>query len=215
LERIRARLTYANVMATIAVFIALGGVAWGAATIGSSDVIDDTLKSHDVRNDALKSHDLRNGKGVKDKDVLPNSLSGAAIDESSLGQVPSAEDADTLGGAGPDDFVGSDQILWASVSADGSLARGSAGMSSLHNVSHIDGLYLVQLPAGYNAIACTYVGSIGRAEYNADTTDQLSGAVSAAPYTGNQSDIRYVIVQTRTLDGTKADLPFHLIVVCP
>lgn len=74
LAQIRARLTYANVMATIAVFIALGGVAWAAATIGSRDVV----------NDSLKSVDLKDGKGVKNADVVPDSLSGAAIDEATL-----------------------------------------------------------------------------------------------------------------------------------
>lgn len=156
-----------------------------------------------------------NGRGVKSADVQPDALKGAKIDESTLAQVPSAGDAGTLGGNDPADFLGSDQVQWASVNADGTLARGSAGMSSFHNVANIAGLYLVQLPPGFNAIACTYTASIGRAGYNADVTDQPRGLISAAPYTGNQSDIRYVMVQTRTDDGTKVDLPFHLIVVCP
>ena len=73
---VRNCLSYANVMATIAVFIALGGVAWAAATIDSGDVV----------NDSLKSADLKNGKGVKDEDVKANTLTGATIDESTLSQ---------------------------------------------------------------------------------------------------------------------------------
>ena len=49
LAGIRSRLTYANVMATIAVFIALGGVAWAAATINGRDVIDESLTGRDIR----------------------------------------------------------------------------------------------------------------------------------------------------------------------
>ena len=44
-----SRLTYANVMATLAVFIALGSAAYAADTVGSADVIDDSLQSVDVR----------------------------------------------------------------------------------------------------------------------------------------------------------------------
>jgi hypothetical protein len=49
-QRIRSHLTYANVMATIAVFLALGGVgAYAANTVGSSDVINDSLLSQDIK----------------------------------------------------------------------------------------------------------------------------------------------------------------------
>jgi len=76
LARIRSRLTYANVVASLALFIALGGVAWAATTINSKDVVDNSLKSVD----------LKDGKGVKDADVKANSLTGATIDESALSQ---------------------------------------------------------------------------------------------------------------------------------
>ena len=110
LAGIRSRLTYANVMATIAVFIALGGVTWAASTIKSKDVADN----------ALKSIDLKDGKGVQDADVVPDSLGGAAINESSLDKVPSAlsadsaTDADTLDGMDSDDFdaAGSDATVF-------------------------------------------------------------------------------------------------------
>jgi hypothetical protein len=75
LERIRARLTYANVVASIALFIALGGVTYAATTINSGDVVDNSLKSVD----------LKDGKGVKGADVVPDTLDGAAIDEDALG----------------------------------------------------------------------------------------------------------------------------------
>ena len=80
LAGIRDRLTFANVVSVIALFVALGGTAWAAAKINSEDVADNSLKSVD----------LKDGKGVKDADVVPDSLSGAAIDEASLSQVPSA-----------------------------------------------------------------------------------------------------------------------------
>jgi hypothetical protein len=49
LAGIRSRLSYANVMATIAVFIALGGVTWAAATINGRDVINNSLTGKDIK----------------------------------------------------------------------------------------------------------------------------------------------------------------------
>ncbi|MDX6633776.1 MAG: hypothetical protein QOG26_1781 [Solirubrobacterales bacterium] len=69
MSTIRARLTYANVVATIALFIALGGGAVAASTLGR---------------DAVKS-----------RNIAPNAVHGSDVKESSLGTVP---DADALGG---------------------------------------------------------------------------------------------------------------------
>jgi hypothetical protein len=71
LTRVRRRLTYANVMATIAVFIALGGVGWAAATINSKDVIDNSLKSVD----------LKNGQGVTGADVAPDTFQAVGSED--------------------------------------------------------------------------------------------------------------------------------------
>jgi hypothetical protein len=108
LTRFRRDPLIGNVLALVALFIALGGVAWAAAKIDSGDVKDNSLKSED----------LKDGKGVEGADVAPDSLSGAGIDESSLGQVPSAAsadsatDADTLDGKDSGDFASSGSEGW-------------------------------------------------------------------------------------------------------
>jgi hypothetical protein len=63
LDRLRARLTYANVMATVAVFLGLGGTALAAAVINGSDLKDRSvpgrkLKKHAVGGDELKLNEL-------------------------------------------------------------------------------------------------------------------------------------------------------------
>jgi hypothetical protein len=83
-------------MATIAVFIALGGVAYAANTIGSADVINNSLRSADLKDDAaVQSVDVR------DDSLAGGGLTGDDIVESSLGEVPTA----TLGGLGRDSEV--------------------------------------------------------------------------------------------------------------
>lgn len=54
---LRARLTYANVMATVAVFIALGGSSYAAVTLTKNSV-----KSKHIAKGAVKRSDI--GKGA-------------------------------------------------------------------------------------------------------------------------------------------------------
>jgi hypothetical protein len=61
MRAIRSRITYANAVATLALFFALG--------IGTAYALD--VDSKDVDNNSLKSKDLKNGKGVKCEDVVP------------------------------------------------------------------------------------------------------------------------------------------------
>jgi hypothetical protein len=71
----------AMVVALIALFCSLGGVSYGVArgTIGSSAIKDNSVRSKDVRN---------------------NTLTGADVNESKLGQVAHATSADAAAAAG-------------------------------------------------------------------------------------------------------------------
>lgn len=59
----RERLTYSNVMATLAVFLSLGAGAYavgiGRGDVKSRHIADDTIKSRDVGKDALLGQDIR------------------------------------------------------------------------------------------------------------------------------------------------------------
>lgn len=93
---VAAKLTYANVTSTLALFIALaGGVAFGAQAIvnDSKDVAAQSIKNSDVKKEALKSNRLKDGSAVSGADVVPNSLGGPAINEGDLGPVPNAVNA--------------------------------------------------------------------------------------------------------------------------
>ncbi len=64
LPKVRGRLTYANVMATIAVFVALGGTSYAALTVTGTNVKNGSLAGADIRNGSLTTSD------VKDKSLL-------------------------------------------------------------------------------------------------------------------------------------------------
>jgi hypothetical protein len=54
----RKRLSYANVMATIAVFVALGGSSYAAVTLTGKDIEDGTITGRDVKDKSLTAKDL-------------------------------------------------------------------------------------------------------------------------------------------------------------
>jgi hypothetical protein len=94
LGKLRQRLTYANVMATLAVFVALGGSSYAALQIDSSDIANNSVRGLDVRNRTLS-----------DRDIKRNGLTGRSIRESRLGRVPRAREADRLGGLSAADLL--------------------------------------------------------------------------------------------------------------
>jgi hypothetical protein len=57
--RLGIRLNYANVIATIAIFIALGGSSYAAVKITGKQVKDSSLTGADIRNGSLRAVDLR------------------------------------------------------------------------------------------------------------------------------------------------------------
>jgi hypothetical protein len=78
LTRIRARLNYANVVATLALFVALG--------TGSSYAVSE-ISGSQIRNNSIAGKKLKR-----------NTIGGGRIKESSLGTVPSARNAGRVGG---------------------------------------------------------------------------------------------------------------------
>jgi hypothetical protein len=87
--RIRAAGTYANVTATLALFIALGGGAYAATVLPANSVGARQLKSSAVERGKIKNSAVNSAK------VRDNSLTGADINEGALGKVASAAAADS------------------------------------------------------------------------------------------------------------------------
>ena len=74
--KLRQRLTYANVMSTLAVFVALGGSSYAALTISGASI---------------------ENRSIPAKKLKRNSITGREVRESRL-RVPRARHADRLGG---------------------------------------------------------------------------------------------------------------------
>jgi hypothetical protein len=118
LTRFRPR--YANVTSTLALFVALSGGAYAAASLPARSVGPAQLKKDAVVRAKIKSNAVNGSK------VAGNSLSGADIDESTLAKVPAAALADGAGHA--NSAAALDKITYKS--ATGSAPAGSVGSAT-------------------------------------------------------------------------------------
>lgn len=121
LARLRARLTYSNVAATLALFIALGGTGYAAAKITSGDIKNRTIQPRDVRR---------------------NALGGGVIDESKLRAVPTAQRALTA-----DEAASAQSALLADVATNANALGGQAA-GSFERSSRVQFARAPATPAG-------------------------------------------------------------------
>src|SRR5215207_10925370 len=111
----RERLSYANLVATLALFVALGGSSYAALKITGRQVQDGTIRTADLRNNDVRSKDIRD-RSLLRKDFKPGQLPGG------LGGTPGP--TGPTGAAGPTGPKG---------------ATGAQGASGVVKVLSIDG----------------------------------------------------------------------------
>jgi hypothetical protein len=83
-HQLRRRLTFANVCSFIALVIALGtGGAYAANTIGSDDIIDESIQSVDIKNGQVETADLGGG-AVTSQKIVANAVGASKVANESL-----------------------------------------------------------------------------------------------------------------------------------
>jgi hypothetical protein len=93
MRRIRSKITYANVVATLALFIALGGVSYAAVKLPKNSVGEKQIKKNAVTDKKIKKSTITGDK------IKNGTIKGADISLGSLGVVPSAAHAATADNA--------------------------------------------------------------------------------------------------------------------
>jgi hypothetical protein len=189
MKKLQAKLNYANVMATIALFVALGGSAYAAGKLPRNSVGTKQLKASSVTTAKLKNGAITTAK-IKD-----GAITGAKVDLTSLGTVPSATSATTatsatnaakaanaanasaLGGSPPSAFAPSTVLRSATVNALGILvAAKSDGVSGSNFGVFGTGWYCFK---GFNPAPRTAVASISTEAEQGSTVATDVGAPGA------------------------------------
>jgi hypothetical protein len=109
-SQIRKRLTYANVMSSIAVFLVLGGATAFAAsslgknTVGSKQLKKNAVTAAKIKNASITTSKIKGGAvtgaqiangAVTGAQIANGAVTGAKVNLGSLGKVPSAVTADS------------------------------------------------------------------------------------------------------------------------
>lgn len=89
MKKIRARLTYANVMSSIAVFLVLGG---GAALAAKHQLAKNSVGTRQLKKNAVTKAKIKKNSIVTAK-IKNDAVNGAKVDEATLSTVPSATNA--------------------------------------------------------------------------------------------------------------------------
>jgi hypothetical protein len=87
MKRLRSKLTYANVMATVAVFVALGGASYAAVKLPKNSVGSKQIKVNAVTEAKIKDGAVTGAK------IAAGTITGANVNASTLGTVPKATSA--------------------------------------------------------------------------------------------------------------------------
>jgi hypothetical protein len=197
-KHLRLRLTYANVMSSIAVFLVLGGAAVAAVNLPGNSVGTRQLKKNAVKTGKVSFEAIRAGK--LSKDAVPtnrlrdNAVTGPKVNEATLGQVP---DAGQLDGKSINDVA-----MWAFVDSNGGLFRSSGGVATARIGT---GTYDVAFPRDVNA--CAYNATNAAA----DNVNPAPNEVAVAKRAGTNNVVR---VRTATSAGTITNDQFMLVVTC-
>lgn len=127
-------LTYANVMATVAVFIALGGASYAAVKIPANSVGSKQLRSNAVVASKIKSRQVTGAK------VATDTLTGSNIKESTLSAVPRAKLADNA-----DTAVSAKSAVSAASAATAANATHATAADSAANADRLSGVTAADL----------------------------------------------------------------------
>jgi hypothetical protein len=113
-KQIRKRLTYANVMSSIAVFLVLGGAsAYAAKKIGSNEIKGNSISTGKIKREAVAAAKIKKSAVTTNKiannavttaKIADDAVTGDKVKESSLGEVPKAATAIFAESAQPEAF---------------------------------------------------------------------------------------------------------------
>jgi hypothetical protein len=103
MHRLRDRLTYANVVASVSLFLALGGSAYAVNAVTSEDIVDETIRSQDIGAGQVSTDEIGQEAVTLDR-LRYNSVDGSKVVNGSL-STPDVANGSLYGADIKDDSV--------------------------------------------------------------------------------------------------------------
>lgn len=192
MRRLRDRLSYANVVASLALFAALGGTSYAAVSLSRNSV-----GAREIRAKAVGGSELRSS-AVRSRHLAAGSVTARKLSRSARRDLRGA-----TGPAGPVGPAGASPVTFrASVELTGAVVRGSPAGSQKPEVGRYE------LTFGRDLSQCTPVATLGRVEGGPRPDEPPPGRITAAA-SGST-----IVVRTFGADGKPDDISFNLIVAC-
>jgi len=235
LTSFRSRLTFANVVAVMALFISLGGFSYAAVQVGSKQIVNNSIRSRDIRNGAVASRDVKNGT-IRTDDIANGRVATVDLADNA---VDSGKLADNAVGTGKlaDGAVSSGKLADGSVgNADldpgAAVAKGFASVAATNvdgpaqvlsfggqqTSTAADGVSAVRVGTGiYDVTFLANAGKFSGVDSVDDLTWQVTGrngfsdgSVFDAASSANEDRITLRIFMRRPSDGTVLDASFSV-----
>ncbi|HMO00750.1 MAG TPA: hypothetical protein PKD59_15160 [Miltoncostaeaceae bacterium] len=215
-----SRITYANVMATFAVFVALGGTAFAAATIGTRDIQNGAVTAPKVRDGAVTAAKLANGAASAPKirngavtaaKLAAGSVTAAAIGDGTVGTAELANSAVTSAKLAP----GS---LRADLFAPGQTpgldpAKLSVRVGNLNLAGGATDTVAVACPAGSHVVSGGYFAPAPVVPGDLSTVPAIGASYPTPP----NDDRGYISwsVRASTATGSPANILTYAVCIAP
>jgi hypothetical protein len=109
-KQIRKRVTYANVMSSIAVFLVLGGAsAYAAKKIGSNEIKGNSITTGKIKKEAVSASKIKKNSVTTAK-IADGAVTGAKLNLGTVGTVPNAAHAINADNANNANTVGGQTV---------------------------------------------------------------------------------------------------------
>jgi hypothetical protein len=185
-RHIRGNLSYANVVATMALFVALGGTGY-ALTLPRDSVDSAQIRAGAVRNSELGSRAV-DSRVIRNRSIRFGDISRSARTTLRGKQGPPGPPAMTFR---------------AAISSGGVAALGNA-----RTVEHISGTNEYRVDFGSDPSACITTATLAAVQAGAVIEQPQAGRITVS------RDGSRVLVRTFAPDGSAAEQPFHLALGC-
>lgn len=192
MKQISKRLTYANVMSSIAVFLILGGAtAFAAKKIGSNEIKGNSITTGKLKKESVTTAKIKKNS-ISTSKIQNDAVTGEKVKESTLSEVPSAAKATTATTATT--ASNADKVGGSSLVRFAFNQTSPAGPTQILN---LDGLQLIaNCPAG--SVVLTAQTSINDSEISAENTNATA---NPATFSYGQFDDSFNVGDTFTANG--------------
>jgi hypothetical protein len=186
-EALRSKLTFANVTASLALFIALGGTGYAVTSLPRNSV-----GSAQIRSRAVSSSELRSGA------VTSRAIRQRTIQTSDLSTKARSSLRGPRGPAGPAGVE-----FRAAIPSGGTVVAGNAVRAT-----HQGGTNVYTVEFSRDLTGCVPTATLAAVQSGPVVEQPVAGRITVEPSGAT------VLVKTYGADGSPAEQPFDLLVAC-